>query len=347
MAAAKADVAKYSKKVTDYPAITTVSGGVASLKGKSIWYVPLGGSLPIFQGFGVGVKQAAEAAGMTVHVCDGQLVPTTEASCLNQAATQGASAVIGGYIDYVDVPTAYDSLITHQIPALIAGEPPSGGKTSSAQIAFYDATKASTQASELAINSVIADSAGNAHILYMGITDTKSTAATANAAKSFTAKSCPGCTFDLVMYNTANLNKVASLASAALISHPNTNYVVVEVDSGEPAVIQGIQSAGFANKVKLTAISGTLPTLQKIASGQPPVQLSDVGSSPVYTGWQWVDAVIRMMKGQTPDFTPPVTRLFTKDNVAGLTLTPDAYASNAWYGPDTFQSTFKKAWGVG
>ena len=347
VAAAQADVAKNSKKVTDYPAITSVSGGVASLKGKSIWYVPLGGSLPIFQGFGVGVKQAADAAGLTVHVCDGQLVPTTEASCLNQAATQGASAVIGGYIDYVDVPTAYDALIAHHIPALIAGEPPSGGKTSSSQIAFYDATKASTQASELALNSVIADSGGKANILYMGITDTKSTAATANAAKAFAGKACPSCTFNLVMYNTANLNKVASLASAALISHPNTNYVVVEVDSGEPAVIQGIQSAGFANKVKLTAISGTLPTLQKIASGQPPVQLSDVGSSPVYTGWQWVDAVIRMMKGQSPEFTPPVIRLFTKDNVAGLTLTPDAYASNDWYGPDTFESTFKKAWGVG
>lgn len=347
VAAAQAKVAKYSAEVTNYPAIAPISGGIASLKGKSLWYVPLGGSLPIFQGFGAGIQEAAAAAGMTFHTCDGKLVPTTMVSCLNQAASQGASAVIGGYIDYTEAPTAYDNLTAHHIPALIAGEPPSGGKTNSSQLAFYDATEADNTADELALDSVIADSNGKAHILFMGISDTKSTTTTANTAKKYIATACPGCSFNLVMYNTASLSKVPSLTSAALISHPDTNYVVVEVDSGEPATIQGIQSAGFANKVKLVAISGTLQPLQSIKSGGSPTQLADVGLSPVYTGWQWTDAVIRMMLGQKPDVTPSVIRLFTKDNVSNLTLTPAAYASNAWYGTDTFMATFKKAWGVG
>jgi ribose transport system substrate-binding protein len=99
VATAQANVAKYSATVTSYPDIPAISGGVSSLKGKSVWYVPLGGSLPIFQGFGSGIKQAAEAAGMSFHTCDGKLVPTTMVSCLNLAATQGAAGVIGGYID--------------------------------------------------------------------------------------------------------------------------------------------------------------------------------------------------------------------------------------------------------
>lgn len=342
---AAANVAKYSPEVTNYPSIPAVSGGVASLKGKSIWYVPLGGSLPIFQGFGVGIQQAATAAGMTVHTCDGKLVPTTMVSCLNQAEAQGASAVIGGYIDYTEAPTAYDSLIAHHIPVVVAGEPPSGGKANSSQIFFYDAGIADNLADQLALDSVIADSNGKAHILYMGISDTNSTLATANNTKQYVARQCPTCTFNLVVYNTASLATVPSLTSAALIRNPDTNYVVVEVDSGEPATIQGIQSAGFTGKVKLVAISGTLQPLQDIASGGN--QLSDVGISPVYTGWQWTDAVIRMMLGQTPTVTPSVMRIFTKENVSKLSLTPDAYASNAWYGPDTFTATFRQAWGLG
>lgn len=345
VAQAQADVAKYSAEVTSYPAIPPVPGGIASLKGKSLWYVPLGGSLPIFQGFGVGIQEAATAAGMTLHTCDGKFVPTTMVSCLNQAASQGASAVIGGYIDYSEAPTAYDNLIANHIPVVIAGEPPSGGKSNSSHTFFYDASSADNLADQVALDSVIADSNGKAHILYMGISDTKSTLATANNTKDYVAKTCPACSFNLVIYNTASLSTVPSLASAALIRYPDTNFVVVEVDSGEPATIQGIQSAGFTNKVKLVAISGTLQPLQTIQSGGP--QLSDVGLSPVYTGWQWTDAIVRMLKGQTPTITPSVTRIFTKDNVQSLTLTPAAYASNAWYGPDTFMDTFRKAWGVG
>jgi len=344
VAQARANVLKYSAEVTSYPAIPPVPGGIASLKGKSLWYVPLGGSLPIFQGFGVGIQEAADAAGMTFHTCDGQLVPTTIVSCLNQAASQGASAVIGGYIDYSEAPTAYNNLIAKHIPVVIAGEPPSGGMSDSSKIFFYDATGADNLANQLALDAVIANSNGKAHTLYMGISDTKSSLATANNTKNYVAKTCPACKFDLVIYNTASLSTVPSLVSAALIRNPDTNYVVDEVDSGEPATIQGIQAAGFTSKVKLVAVSGTLQPLQMIASGGP--QLADVGLSPVYTGWQWTDAVVRMLKGQTPVITPSVIRIFTKENVHSLTLTPAAYASNAWYGPNTFMDTFLKAWGV-
>jgi hypothetical protein len=40
------------------------------------------------------------------------------------------------------------------------------------------------------------------------------------------------------------------------------------------------------------------------------------------------------------------TRVFDKDSVAGLTLTPAVYATNAWYGSDDYQGIFLKAWGV-
>jgi hypothetical protein len=41
-----------------------------------------------------------------------------------------------------------------------------------------------------------------------------------------------------------------------------------------------------------------------------------------------------------------VTRVFDSSNVGSLTLTPEKYMTNEWYGPDTYQDAFKTAWGV-
>ncbi|MDT4910521.1 MAG: hypothetical protein QOI69_3762, partial [Pseudonocardiales bacterium] len=41
-----------------------------------------------------------------------------------------------------------------------------------------------------------------------------------------------------------------------------------------------------------------------------------------------------------------IVRVFNKSNVGALTLTPDVYASNAWYGSDDFEQAFLTAWGA-
>jgi len=344
VSAAQAVVNKYQAEVTTYPAVPPIKGGIASLKGKAIWYVPLDGSLPIFQGMGAGIESAATAAGLTVHTCNGAALATTMSSCLNEAVTQGAAGVLSSYVDYAETPEAYNNLVAHHVPVLLAGTAPADGKTSSPQLAFYSVRAIDNVAVKVALDSVIANSKGKAHILFVGITDTRGTTIEAQLTNSFVAKACPQCTFVRKMYNTGNLSVVPSLVSAALLANPSTNYVVDEVDSGEPGTIQGIQSAGFTNKVQLVAISGTLQPLQYIASGNH--QLSDVGLSPIYSGWQWVDALLQMMLGQQPSFVSPVIRLFDAQSVKGLTLTPQAYDTNAWYGPDTFETIFEKAWGL-
>ena len=86
-----------------------------------------------------------------------------------------------------------------------------------------------------------------------------------------------------------------------------------------PAV-SGIQTAGFTNKVKLASSNGSLDSLQRIKAGQ--VQYVDVGTSPLYNGWQFADGIITMMTGSVPVAQPGIFRVFTKANVGGLTLTP-------------------------
>jgi hypothetical protein len=61
----------------------------------------------------------------------------------------------------------------------------------------------------------------------------------------------------------------------------------------------------------------------------------------------YADGLLRMFAGGLPNPTPPwVSRVFDSSNVGSLTLTPEKYMTNEWYGPDTYQDAFKTAWGV-
>jgi ABC-type sugar transport system substrate-binding protein len=341
--AASADVAQFTKMVNSYVAQQPVSG-VSGLKGKSVWYIPIGNTVPILAAFGVAMQAALTKAGISTHICDGKFLPTNAAACISQAETDGASGVVTGYIDYASMPTSFNSLVSHHIPVLVAGEAPDGGKTSSPQLAFFNTIQTLDLMQKLDMDAVIADSKGKANILYLGVTDSPQTLDAATYGKQYLTAHCSGCQINEITYNTASITKVPSQVSAALISHPDTTYVVDELDAAGQFTVQGIQSAGYTNKVKMAATNGALDSLQRVSSGT--VQFVDIGTSPVYEGWQFADGIIRMMLGHTPSFTVGVVRVFNSSTVTGLALTPAAYTTNAWYGSDAFQQTFLTAWGV-
>jgi ribose transport system substrate-binding protein len=345
VAAAKAELAKYTDAVTSYQEIPALSAP-ASLQGKNVWYVPIGSAVPILSAFGTGIQQALDKVGATTHTCDGKFVPTSIASCLDQAVSQKADAVITGYIDYQLVSSSFDKLVAAGIPVLIAGEAPSGGKTSGTDLAFYDTTPTIQIAQQLQMDAVISDSGGKANVLYVGVTDSPQLKDSADFAVKYLKDHCSGCSITRIDYNTASLNKVASQVSSALISNPDVNYVVDEVDAAGQNTVAGIQSAGFTNKVKLASSNGDLAGLQRIQSGQAPVQIVDAGVSPIYLGWLFADGIVRMLGGEKPQELKGVVRAFTKDNVGSLDLTPESYATIDWYGNDSYQKTFLTAWGV-
>jgi ribose transport system substrate-binding protein len=344
VAAAKADIARYTQAVTSYPAQHPVTGA-SGLRGKTVWYIPIGESVPILATFGLSMQAALSHVGISMHTCDGKFLPTSGAACVSQAITQGASGVVTGYIDYASMPNAFNSLVAHHIPVLIAGEAPDGGKTSSTpQLAFISGQSTLDLSQKLLMDAVIADSGGKANILYLGVTDSPSTLTGANYGKAYLTSRCPGCTLNEITYNTASISKLPSQVSAGLIAHPDTSYVVDELDAAAPPSVQGIQAAGYAGKVRLASANGDLDCLQRISSKT--IQFVDVGTSPIFSGWQFADGIIRMLLGHVPTSINGLIRVFTPTNVAGLTLSPAAYATNAWYGSDAFEQTFLTAWGV-
>jgi len=344
VAAARADIASYSNPVSSYPAVTPVSGASA-LRGKTVWYVPIGASVPILTSFGDSMTQALANLGVKVRVCDGKFLPTAIASCFDQAATQGADAVVGGYVDYKLVPAAYDNLVAHRIPVLVAGVAPEAGKTNSKEFSFYNQQPESNLAGKLMAEGVIADSNAHAHVLYIGDTDTTALVQATAYVKNFFEQHCGACTFTVANYETANISKLPSIVSAALISHPETTYVLPGVDIAAAGSLSGIQTAGFTNKVKLASTTASLDSMQRLKSGGTP-QFLDVGASGTYQGWLFADGIVEQLTGHVPVAGLGVVRVFTHDNVGNLSLSPAAYSTNAWYGSDGYMQTFRHAWGL-
>lgn len=335
---------KYLSPVAEYPAIEAV-GDTASLRGKTVWVVPVGVANGPLAAQNDAVEDALGRLGVTVKVCDGKFVPTTITACLNQAASQKADGVITTYINYSTAPNAFDKLVDSGIPVFLGGAGPDGGKTeSTADIAFNDQTETLFLEQQLQIWATIVDSKGTANILYAENDSGPLERKLNKKVSAYIKEACPGCTTTVVPYQISAINKVSSAISAALSSNPDIDYVLSAFDDAQPYVISGLTAAGAASKVKFSSGNGSLSSLQLLKSSDLP--FFSAGLSMTYVGWQYADGMVRMLVGDVPKDQVGVVRGFDKENVETLELTEDAYDSIAWFGTDAFEQQFLTAWGA-
>jgi ribose transport system substrate-binding protein len=155
---------------------------------------------------------------------------------------------------------------------------------------------------------------------------------------------CPTCGLATADFTTANLDKLPSAVSAALVAHKDTNVMIVPVDSFVGPALQGLQSAGLADQVKIVSSSSDVAGLQRVKDGQ---QIHDLGTPVIFEGWKVANALMQLLAGdevQKADVL--VTRDFNADNVDELELTDEAYFTPDWFGDDSFKANFLTAWGV-
>jgi ribose transport system substrate-binding protein len=343
LAHAQQQVAKYEKAVTSYPSPGTALDAqkVAALKGKTVLYVPEGLVGPFVQ-----TQQSLQAAlghlGISVKTCDPNFLPPQIASCFGQAKTDGAAAVITGGIGNSLAADAYAALKAQGIPVLAAAAG-AGNPPNTAQIAFQSEVPSTELAGTVSADQVIADSGGQAHVLFVGVTGAPGVEAQGAQTKAELAKYCPGCKVASVAFDATDTSQISSGVSSALISNPSTNYILVQADSELPYVLPGVQSSGFINKVKIVAGSGTPAILVEMQQKQHNI-IGDSAFDAAYIGWNAADGVLRLLTGQTVAAAPyfPV-RLFTPGNLQGLTLSPSMDVSPL-YGPATFQQQFYDLW---
>lgn len=342
---ATTQLATWAGPITDWPEEPALSAPV-DLDGKTVHIVALGDQIPVIHGVAVGLQDAMAELGATSKICDGKFNPTAVADCLKTAGDQGADAVVSLFVDYAMAGNAFEALADKGVKVLIGGVAPSGDRESDDTLAFFDNTARVDALYEAMSVSAVANGGADAQILWLKLMDSTTTRSASDKGIAMAEKLCPTCGVATAEFTTANLDKLPSAVSAALVSHPDTNLLIVPVDSFVPPALQGVQSAGFDDTVKVISSSSDLAGLQRIKDGQ---QISDLGTPVIYEGWKYANGLMQLMAG---DEVVPVaaedmvTRDFNPENVGDLDLSTDAYFTPDWFGDDAFKQVFLTAWGV-
>ena len=332
-------LAAYSGTSAAFTAPGAPLKNVASLKGKVIYYVPIGLKVPYFQVVLSGLRDAAAAAGLVLRPCDPNFSPSGVAQCLTQAANQNAGAVITDAIPPAFAQQAIDRLKSRHIPILVSEE---GSRPGTDELAYN--SPPTELMTSLAADWIIATSKGTGDIILPEITDSAASIGyVENGAIKEIHAHCPDCKLTVLKTSTAQLSSLPSLISTALIRDPHAGYVLSEFDADVSAIIHGLQTVSAARHVKVASINGVLANLQFIAQGN--YQAEDTGDNGYQLGWSDIDQVLRQMLGRPVVADEHVgIRVFTAATVSGLTLTAQAASTGEWYGTGDFKSIYKKLW---
>jgi ribose transport system substrate-binding protein len=335
------DVAALDQPLASYPVPKDAINDVPSLKGTTLYYIPITLQSPQFGATQKAVAAAAEAAGLKVQVCDGKGTPTDINACVAQATSAKAGAIITDAIPYGLAAGSFEAAQKAGIPVILNSQIEDDEHPASATLA-YIGTNAGTDQQIALAQWVIGDSGANADVLINQTTDGPSPIAYVAAGKKVYDSDCPDCTVTVNEVSSANFSLVPSSTSAALLKNPNVNYVESQFEQFLQPTQAGIQSTA---KTGIKVITGSvgLSGLKAVEGGEV---AAASGQATTYQAWVDVDAALRMMLGsQAPSYDIPV-RLFTHDSVADLELTDDAWVSGEWFGPTTFTGDFTKLWGV-
>jgi ribose transport system substrate-binding protein len=320
------------------PAIT----GTKALSGKVVYYVAASIEVPLFKQISDFLSVALKTVGVQVRVCDAQGNPQNAASCLGQAVDAHAAAVIAGGFPDQFAPVAFKAVRDAGIPLLYTMVTPATTDNPT-RVSYISPDYFGLES--LNADWVIADSDAKAHVLVVEATDNANLIAWVEQGALATYKAdCSGCTVKVVDTNAAQLDKLPSLVTSALVADPAIDYVQVAFDDRVQATLQGIQASGRTN-IKVISEDGTLSVMQSLARAN--MLAAETGFDAQAFSWYAADRVLRMMAGQAaPDYTFRRTRIFTRATAAKLTLTPPAQASGAWYGNSDYRSALEQLWGV-
>ena len=325
------------------PVPTTPISNLASLRGKTIYYVPISSDVPAFAITAAAMKTALATVGVNLDVCSGNFNPSQFAACFSQAIGAHAAAIVSDAIPFQLTGSLIKKASAQGTGVVVTDQDPLPGRPLGKNIAYISGND---EQYRLTQDWIIANSGGKADVLELVATDSPtSTAATEYYAIPELKAHCPGCTMTLLKFSSSNEQDLPSLVSAALLKNPGIDYISPQYDQYVAFVTQGIQDANATTRVKMAASAAALSGLQDVASPTSTVK-AEVADNQVYNGWIDADEALRMALGQAAvTYSIPI-RLFTSANIGGVQLTDAGQALGTWFGSTSYQQQFEKLWGV-
>ena len=313
---------------------------MSALKGKTVYYIPLVQFIPGFVVTAATMKVALAKVGVNLQVCNGNGVPSTVASCVQQATGAGAAGIITDAIPYGMAENALNAAKAKGIPIVIADQIPPSGTANTDAVTYVPGV--ADQPSQIAW-WMIADSQGKANAILAQESDSPSSIAYVQKSLSIYKQYCPGCTVKVDSITATTNSQLASDTSSNLLSNPNATYYYTEFEDSLDPTVQGIQQANKTN-VALSVAGGTIDGLGRLKSGAMVKAVVTVDQA--YAGWALTDEILRMATKTAPASETFPSRLFTSANIGSVQVTAAAQASGAWFGDNSYQAYFEKLWGV-
>lgn len=340
VAAAQAEVTKLEALPTHTVPAATFKG-VSALKGKTVYYVPLLQEISGFVLTAAALKTALASAGVKLQVCNGQAQPSAVAACVGQAANAGAAGIILDSIPYGMAANAINSATAKGVPVIVSDQlPPTPSAKSTDKLAYV--LGAPYQPTDVAYWT-IADSGGKANTIIAEEADSPSSIQYVVDSQEIYKHYCPGCTVVVKQITSADPSQMASATSSFLLSDPGATYYYTEFENSLQPALQGIQTSKRTG-INLSVAGGSVDGLGLLAKGGAVKAVVAVDQT--YAGWALADEVLRMATKNAPVNVVYPTRLFTKQNIGSIQVTTAAQASGAWFGGNSYQATFEKAWGA-
>lgn len=290
------------------------------------------------------LKEAGEAIGWKVNVCDGQLNPTGFATCIRQAASASADVLIPVGIDCSTSQQAF--VEAKQVGVLIVG---GGGANDCAGTSPWAAERKQLEglslqqvwesAGKLQADYLIGKTDGKAKTVVLNFTDQVWGAWITDGFRKEMA-TCAGCeivsTLDLTNSDFIN-NTAVQKFSSALLKASTANSVVVPIDGWlTGGLAAAVMQSGRSDDLIVVGRGGDAANISLITNKQG--QDATVGYAAQWGGWGSVDTAARILAKQEA----PVEG----DGIQIVDATKNLpEAGKDFQGPVDFRAAYKKAWG--
>ena len=342
LAAAQKMVAQLEGTTSAYPVPTADVSGVSKFTGKTVFYIPLDAHIPGFVVTAATMKTALTKAGLNLQECDGQGNPSAIAACVSQAQGVDAAGIVIDAIPYGMAQNALDAAKAKGIPIIITDQYSQGAQSTN-QVTYVQGVV--DQPSQIAW-WLIASSGGKASAIIGEEEDSPSSIAYVQNALPIFKQDCPDCHI-VVKPITASMSdqQITASVTSNVQTDPTAKYYYTEFEDSLQDTVSGIQAAGKASSVGIAVAGGSVNGLGLLKSGQ--LVKAVVAVDQAYAGWALTDEILRMMTKSGPVTETFPSRLFDAANIGSVQVTSAAQDSGAWFGDDSYQTSFEKLWGVG
>jgi ribose transport system substrate-binding protein len=319
---------------------------VSSLRGKTIFEIPITSEVPFIAAVEGGMRQAAARVGAHLVIYPNQGTPSEWAQGIRTAIAEHADAITLLAQDPRSVAPQIAEATSAGIPVVVARTTGEGescqADASGRQYGSACVAGPFEQAGRLEADWVTVSSGGHADVLVVTSNDARSTVPLTRGLMDEFRVRCPACDLRFVDVRIPRwATQLGGEVQSALVRDPGLNYVIPIYDSMSPYVISALTAQGAANRVRIATFNGTPFVLKLIEDGD--VVQMDAGEDLAWVGWAIMDQTFRVVAGVPPvrsEHTP--LRVFDDTNVRQAGTPPRV---DQGYG-NPYVAGYERLWGA-